>query len=359
MFKKYDPTRWSIAWDDLAVAAVALAIALVAALLLYRLVFAALERLARLSSTTADETVIEKLRRPAKFAAIVIAVALTAQHDDLVSDAWASLSKFVVPFLLGWLALALVRAFALTMEQRADLADDPVSARSRRTRIAIFSRTAAVAIIVVTIGLMLLGIPGVRDIGVTLMASAGLAALAIGAAAQPALKSLIAGLQMALTEPVRIGDMVVVDGHTGRVEEIRMSYVIVRIWDERVVVVPTSRFLDESFENWSRQSEELTGPVYLHLDPATEVDPIREEFLRYVATRDEWDERKAELMMTEAHPESIELRLAVSSRTIGELWRLRCAVREHMVEWLRQNMPDALIRHRLEVEAANARVKQT
>ncbi len=358
MFDRYNPARWSIAWEELAAAGAALAIALVVALLLHRLLFALLDRLARLSATTADEMVIEKLRRPSNFVAIAIAIAITAQHNERVADVWEVLSKLVVPFLLGWLALALVRAFALAMEQQVDLADDPVSARSRRTRIAIFSRTAAWAITFVTIGLMLLGIPGVRDIGLTLMASAGLAALAVGAAAQPALKSLIGGLQMALTEPVRIGDLVVVGEHSGRVEEIRMSYVIVRTWDERAVVIPTTRFLDDSFENWSRQSEELTGPVFLHLDPATEVEPIREEFLRYVATRGDWDERTAELMMTGAHPESIELRIAVSSRTIGELFTLRCAVREHMIGWLGQNMSDALIRHRLGVEAANERVEQ-
>ena len=121
------------------------------------------------------------------------------------------------------------------------------------------------------------------------------------------------------------------------------------------MIVPTSQFLDQSFENWSRKSEKLTGPVFLHLDPATDVAPIRQEFLRYIATQDLWDRRTAVVLMTEAHPESIELRLAMSSLTIGDLFALRCAVREHMIEWLRDNMPDALIRHRLEVEAANAR----
>ncbi len=172
-------------------------------------------------------------------------------------------ARFLRPALLGWIAYALVKAFAATMEMRLETAPDPVAARSRRTRMAILSRTAAFAIVFITVGLMLLGIPGVRDIGTTLLASAGLAALAVGAAAQPALKSLIGGLQLALTEPLRIGDLVVVDGHTGRVEEIRMSFVTVRTWDERVVIVPTNRFLDQSFENWSRRSEMLTGPVFL------------------------------------------------------------------------------------------------
>jgi small-conductance mechanosensitive channel len=154
---------------------------------------------------------------------------------------------------------------------------------------------------------------------------------------------------------LRIGDLVKLDGEVGRVEEIRMSFVTVRTWDERVLVVPTVRFLEETFENWSRVSEKLTGPVYLHLDPATEIGPIRAEFERFVEQHTLYDGRNLGLLMTEAYPESVELRLAVSAATINDLWTLRCEVREHMLHWLQQNMPDALIRHRLEVEAANAR----
>ena len=137
-----------------------------------------------------------------------------------------------------------------------------------------------------------------------------------------------------------------------------MSFVTVRTWDERVLVVPTSRFLDESFENWSRVDERLTGPVMLHLDPIAEVEPIREEFERFVQAQDLWDGCNLQLLMTEAHPESIELRLSMSADTIGDLWTLRCTVREHMLGWLKENQPEALIRHRLEVEAANQRAEE-
>jgi hypothetical protein len=178
---------------------------------------------------------------------------------------------------------------------------------------------------------------------VTLMASAGIAALFVGAAAQPALKSLIAGLQMAITEPLRIGDLVVVDGQTGRVEEIRMSFVVLRLWDERAAIVPTSRFLDTTFENWSRANEVLSGAVLLHLDPAAEIAPLRAEFERFVTTQPEWDRRTARAVVSEARAGSIELRLAVSAATIADLSELRFAVREHMLDWLRREQPDALL----------------
>jgi len=160
---------------------------------------------------------------------------------------------------------------------------------------------------------------------------------------------------MALTEPIRIGDMVKVDGETGRVEEIRMTFVVVRVWDERVLVVPTGKFFEESFENWSRSGDQLTGTVMLNLDPIADVPPIRQAFLDFLNEHPLWDHRDAAALVVDAHPESIALRLSMTAASIGDLWDLRCAVREHMLQWLRENQPVALIRHRLEVEAANER----
>lgn len=358
MMDQIFPGGFTIDWTAVGLAALALLLAVAIAYVFYRIVFAAIDRLTSLSETTVDEMIVEKIRRPVKWSFIALSITIVAQINPDLQSIWEPLAKFLRPALLGWIAYTLVKAFTAAMEFRLDASDDPVAVRSRRTRVAVLSRTATFAIIFITVGLMLLGIPAVRDIGTTLLASAGLAALAVGAAAQPALKSLIAGLQVALTEPMRLGDLVKVDGEVGRIEEIRMSFVTVRTWDERVLVVPTSRFLDESFENWSRQSEKLTGPVFLHLDPATEVAPIRAEFERYVSEHALFDGRNKVLLMTEAYPESIELRLSMSSKTIGDLWALRCDVREHMISWLRTEMPDALIRHRLEVEAANERVME-
>lgn len=358
MFERYYPQNWPISQEGLIHTAVALGGALLGALILHWVVFAILRRITRASTSQMDDVVVEKIRNPVRWAMVAFAISIAAENDALVGNGWDVLASFLTPAVVGWAAFALVKGLAAGYERQLELTGDEVANRGYRTRIAILSRTTRVAIVIVTISLIMLNIPGVRDVGTTMLASAGLAALAVGAAAQPALKSLIAGLQMALTQPLRIGDLVRVDGETGRVEEIRMSYVTVRTWDERVLVVPTIRFLDQSFENWSRVSEKLTGPVMLHLDPAAEVEPIREEFERFVKAHPLWDGRNLALLMTEAYPESIELRLSMSADTIGDLWTLRCEVREHMVTWLRQNQPDALIRHRLEVEAANQRAMQ-
>ncbi|MGX7894054.1 mechanosensitive ion channel family protein [Tsuneonella sp. HG222] len=312
-------------------------------LLVHRALFGVLFRLAKRNQTETDDVIIAAMERPARWAMGTFGLVLAARAVPALNAVWDRFAGLVMPLLLGWIAYALVKGLSQALILRAGRHEDLASARSHQTRVTILARTALLVIVVVTAGLMLMSIPGVRAVGTTLLASAGLAALAVGAAAQPALKSLIAGLQMAITEPLRIGDLVVIDGHTGRVEEIRMSFVTVRTWDERVVLVPTVRFLDNSFENWSRDSERLSGPVFLRLDPKAEVAPIRAEFLRFVGEHPLWDKRTATVFMTDAQPDWVELRLAMSAATISALFELRSAVREHMVDWLREEQPNALI----------------
>lgn len=346
MLERYDPRNYAMNTAALVDTALALALPALLALAFHWVVFAVLGRLVRASQTQIDNAIVAATRQPARWAMVAAAIAIAAHADPLLDAGWAVAANYLLPALLGWVAYAVVDGFIAGLEMEAEASEDPMTMRARRTRVTILGRTAKVAIVIIAVSLILFNIPGVRQIGVTLMASAGLAALAVGAAAQPALKSLIAGLQMALTQPLRLGDMVKVEGQAGRVEEIRWSFVTVRTWDERLLVVPTVRFLEGSFENWSRVSERLTGPVFLHLDPATEIGPIRAEFESFVAAQREWDTRSASLDMTEARPESVELRLSVSAATIGDLWTLRCKVREHMFDWLRREMPDALVRHR-------------
>lgn len=356
MLQRYNPQNWEVSTEAVVETAVALGGAILLALVVHYIAFALIRRFTKSSASQIDDVVVQKVRKPMRWAMVGFAISIAAENDALVGDGWDTFVKFLTPALIGWVAFAVVKGFAAGYERQVEIQGDEVATRSHRTRIAILSRTIRVAIVLIAVSLIMLNIPGVADVGTTMLASAGLAALAIGAAAQPALKSLIAGLQMAITQPLRIGDLVKVEGQAGRVEEIRMSFVTVRTWDERVLVVPTSVFLDNLFENWSRVSEALTGPVMLHLDPASDIEPIRKEFERFVRAHPLWDQRNLALLMTEAYPESVELRLSMSAETIGDLFNLRCAVREHMVQWLRKEQPEALIRHRLEVEAANARV---
>jgi small-conductance mechanosensitive channel len=343
MLNQINPQTWPIDWEAFGVATLVAGAAMLLSQALHYLLFNLFARMARLSETQLDDHIVSRTRKPLRWVMVMVALGLATQFDEHLAQFWRPVARFLHPALLGWIAFTLVKVATDMLEYRLD-SSDPVQVRGRRTRLSILSRTATVVIIVISVGLMLFSLPGVRDIGTTLLASAGLAALAVGAAAQPALKSLIAGVQMAINEPIRLGDLVVVDGYTGRVEEIHMSYVLLRIWDERAVHVPTARFLDQTFENWSRKNEQLTGEVFLRLHPESDVARIREEFETFLKAQKAWDGRVGSLVMTEAFIDNIELRIAVSAATIGDLGDLRFALREHMITWLRAEMPDALAR---------------
>ena len=343
MQAKLPSTDQVLGWSEaLTLAGIHLGVALGAALVLHLVLFFVLDRAARLSTSPADELVFAHLRHPLRWAMAGVAISIAAESDALIGRFWDGLARFIVPALLGWCAFALVKAFASVLENHSATGEDLVATRSRRTRIAIFSRSAGFLVVFVTVALMLFAIPSVRNVGVTLMASAGFATLAFGMAAQPALKSLIAGIQIALTEPIRIDDFVVIDGESGRVEDIRLSYVVIRTGDERRIIVPTSKFIDGSFQNWTRVGVGITGSVVLPVRPGSEIAPIRQAYAEALAAHPDWDKRTAALQVSEARIGSIELKLVMSADSPTELARLRHAMRETMLEWLREHMPDAL-----------------
>jgi len=322
-------------------AAMAAGVAVGIALALHALAFFILRRVARRSDAVADPVAVARLNQPVRWALVAMALSGAQENDRLVAHLWSSAEPFLLPALMGWMLYAVASVLAHLARSHVGIDGSGVNLKRRRTRIAILSRLASFLIVLVTVALIMLGIPGVRHIGATLIASAGIMGLAVGAAAQPALKSLIAGVQIALTEPVRIDDVVVIDGETGRVEDIRLSYVVIRTPDERRVIVPTTRFLDTSFQNWTRVGG-ITGHVVLPIRPGFAIAPIREEFVRVLAGRPEWDGRTGKLQVIEARVGSVELRLMMSAHEPSQLADLRFAVREEMLEWLRNQMPEAL-----------------
>ncbi|GLI98962.1 hypothetical protein Sbs19_27800 [Sphingobium sp. BS19] len=181
------------------------------------------------------------------------------------------------------------------------------------------------------------------------MASAGLAGLAVGAAAQPALKNLIAGIQMAFSEPIRIDDVVIIEGEWGRIEEIRLTYVVVRIWDDRRLIVPVSKFLEDAFQNWTRQSSALLGTAFLYVDPTANVAKLRTQLRSIVEANENWDGRVVGLQVTDVTPDVMELRALVSAADAGSAFDLRCEVREAMMAYLGQEAVSSLPRRRNEI----------
>ena len=330
-------------------AVIALGGGLVLALILHAIVFRLLRRLAHGSESESDNILVTHLARPTRFAIIALAAVLVARELPFLEGVWERVAGFVMPLLVGWIALAIMRALIEAMALKADISvEDNLKARRRRTRLAMFNRIASFVIIFVTVGLMLLSIPGIRDVGLTLMASAGLAGLAVGAAAQPALRSLIAGVQMAITEPIRLDDVVIIENEWGWIEDIRTTYVVVKIWDERRLVVPTSKFLDEPFQNWTKTTAQLLGSVFLYLDPTAKVAPIREEFERLIKANPRWDGRAFVCQVTETTAEAKEVRLLMTAKDSPTLFDLRCDIREAITDFITETRPQDFARRRVQ-----------
>jgi small-conductance mechanosensitive channel len=326
------------------------------ALLVHRAALLAVRHAARRTSTVSDDIMVRRLCRPSRW--LFVAFALSALQPTLalpdpVVAGWRQASALLLPALLGWLAAGFLRAVNDIVTIRTDIsAPDNLAARRRRTRAGILHRIALFVVLLITFCMMLISIPSVRSIGVTLVASAGLAGLAVGAAAQPALKNLIAGIQMVFTEPIRIDDVVIMDGEWGRIEEIRLTFVVVRIWDDRRLIVPVSKFLEDSFQNWTRETSQLLGTAFLRVDPTADVARLRAHLEQVVKANPRWDGRVCGLQVTEIYVDHIELRCLVSARDASQAFDLRCDVREAMIAFLTSEMPEALPRRRTELTGA-------
>lgn len=249
-----------------------------------------------------------------------------------------------------WLLVRAVAAGedAILRDNPMEVADN-LEARRIQTQTRVLSRVLMGVIILVGVSLILLTFPMVRQIGTALLASAGIIGLVAGIAAKPVFGNLIAGLQIALTQPIRLDDVVIVEGEWGRVEEIGSSYVVVRIWDERRMVVPLTWFIEHPFQNWTRRSADLLGTAFLWLDYRAPIPAIRAELERICKGESLWDGRVCVTQVTETTEHTVQVRLLVSARSSGDAFDLRCIVRERMLDFLAREHPQALPRTRAEL----------
>jgi small-conductance mechanosensitive channel len=274
-----------------------------------------------------------------------------APFDAPVRDALGHALLIAFILLLGWFAMIAVELAAETYLRRFQLdgADNSL-ARKHVTQVRILQRSADILIIVITLAAALVTFEPVRQYGVSLFASAGVVGLAVGLAARPVLSNLIAGVQIAMTQPIRLEDAVIVENEFGWVEEIAAAYVVVRVWDQRRLIVPLSYFIEKPFQNWTRQNPELIGTVDLFLDYAAPVERIREKLKEIVSQSTLWDRRVANLQVADAKEATIMVRALVSAKNAGTLGDLRNEVREKLLAFLRDAHPEALPRHRAAVD---------
>jgi small-conductance mechanosensitive channel len=256
---------------------------------------------------------------------------------------------------VAWAAIAMLDVLQdlVALGHALQIADN-LTARRIRTQVQLLRHIVAVVIIFVAIAIMLMTFPNIRHLGESLFASAGLAAIVGGLAARSTLTNLFAGLQIALTQPIRIDDVVIVEGEWGWIEEITMTYVVVRIWDLRRLVVPLSYFIEKPFQNWTRKTADLLGTVFLYTDYTVPVDSVRSELRRILESSGMWDGKVWGLQVTNASEHTVELRALMSAIGSSEAWDLRCYVREKLIEFLQREYPASLPRSRADLVSLTA-----
>jgi small-conductance mechanosensitive channel len=355
------PTLWaqlnSLPWFGTAVMALLAVLAGLTAHAIGRIV---LLRVVRFSVLLAS--VVNRIDRPAGFVLPVLALQIVWHGAD---DALRGITPLrhwngiLLIALFTWLATSAVRGLAegVIKLHPSDVADN-LQARRILTQTRVLSRTAIGVLLVAGLSFILMTFPGVRQLGASLLASAGVAGLVIGLAAKPVFSNLIAGLQIALSQPIRIDDVLVVTGEWGRVEEITGSYVVLRLWDERRLIVPLQWFIENPFQNWTRQSADILGTVMLWVDYTLPLEPLRAEAQRLCEASADWDRRVCKLQVTDASESGMQVRVLVSSASSGQNFDLRCELREALIAFIARQHPEALPRLRAELEGLPSSVSE-
>jgi small-conductance mechanosensitive channel len=344
----------NMSWaPDWMVAMVIIAAALVLALILHSLLVAVFRRIVS-PQRVFLRLLLGRTNGPTRLALLVLALAAALRWVPLDPAQSAALSQvltiaFIV--LLGWIALIAIDLATGVYLRRFQLdSQDNLLARKHVTQVRILKRSVDTLAVVITVSLALMTFEPVRQYGISLFASAGVAGIIAGLAARPVLSNLFAGVQIAMTQPIRLEDAVTVEGEFGWIEEITSTYVVLRLWDLRRMIVPLSYFMEKPFQNWTRQSSELIGTVFLYLDYTAPVERIRQRLNEIVKNSNRWDGKVANLQVSDCKTSTIELRALVSARDSGALWDLRCEVREQLIAFLQQQFPNALPRQRTAVE---------
>jgi len=293
---------------------------------------------------TADPTLIA-------ISALALQAVWQASSDDLYLI--TGVRHFTIVVLIGaltWLIIRMLRAASrIIAVMYPSNADDNLHARRIQTQARLLSRTLMVFALLFGLAAALMTFPSVRQVGMGLLASAGVAGLVVGFAAKPLLGNLLAGLQIALTQPIRLDDVVVVEGEWGRIGEITGSYVVVALWDDRRLIVPLQWFIEHPFQNWTRTSSQIIGAVMLWVDFGFPVDALRAELAEICAHRAEWDHRVCVAQVTDSTDRTMQVRILVSSASAAQNWDLRCHVRERLIEFLVREYPRYLPQLRIEL----------
>lgn len=342
-FAHWQDWLWSL---GISIAAVLIALAV------HRIGLLMATRFSRRTSGILDDLLVRYGAGPAKLILLLLALTTVLPFLPLpaaILEPVRHLTGIGLIAAIAWMAVATVDVFQdyVAARHATNLADN-LAARRIRTQVMVLRHIVVVLIIMIAVSVMLMTFPSIRHVGESLFASAGLAALVAGLAARSTLTSLIAGIQIALTQPIRLEDVVVVEGEWGWIEEITTTYVVVRVWDLRRLVLPLSYFIEKAFQNWTRQTADLLGTVFLYTDYTVPVEKVREELQRVLQASGMWDGKAWGLQVTNSSEHTLELRALMSAPNGSVAWDLRCYVREKLVQFLQKEYPGSLPRMRAE-----------
>lgn len=275
-------------------------------------------------------------------------LALIDQEDQVFFSFLIEQQEILLIISISWTLVLLIKVLKRFILDQYDInQEDNLSSRKVHTQIRILERVAIFVIILFAIGMILLSFDSIRKIGIGLFTSAGLAGIVIGLSAQKVVGALLAGIQIALTQPFRIDDAVVVEGEWGWIEEINLTYIVIRLWDKRRLVLPSTYFLEKPFQNWTRTSADIVGSVFIYTDYTVSFDALRGELTRLLEESPLWDRETNVLQVTDAKPGSVEIRILVSAKNSPLAWDLRVHIREKMIAFIQEKYPSALPKTRV------------
>lgn len=346
---------------DLVYSLLVIAVALVASWLLRLLIHFLLRRwhARRLARAETVQLRLDHIRAPLHVLVPAVCLAVSVPLWRFPPRVDSMILEGLILWIIGavaWLALRVVNVVRDLVASRLHVEEkDNLHARRVYTEIRLIERVVKVGIVVLGLAAMLLTFPQARQVGVSLLASAGVAGIILGFAAQRTLGNLLAGIQIAIAQPIRIEDVVIVEGEWGWIEEITLTYVVIRIWDLRRLVVPISYFIEKPFQNWTRTSAALLGTVFIYADYTIPVDRVRQELDRLLHRSANWDGKVSGLQVTNATERIVEMRALMSAVDSPTAWNLRCEVREGLLKFLQEQFPQCLPRTRVELDEVKVR----
>ncbi len=339
-------------WQRWSISAGTLVVAVAAALIIHYLLFRFLTRVSKGISVLPECTLTKRFGEPARWVMICVGVRLALPFlgaPEKLANTIAHILTLLLIATISWLLIKATYVLQDCVVNRFSIEEkDNLRARKIYNQLNVLKRIVIVVVSVLALGMMLMTFPRVRQLGTTILASAGIIGIIIGMAAQRTIGTFIAGLQIAFTQPIRVDDVVIVENEWGRIEEITLTYVVVKIWDLRRLIVPITYFIEKPFQNWTRTTADILGTVFIYVDYTVPVEVIREELSRLLKDSELWDGKVCVLQVTNASERTVELRALVSASDASKAWSLRCEVREKLIDFIRKNYSDVLPKLRAE-----------